>query len=141
MTYLNVEKLFGQNRWAFVDRLSRTIEGSSKHFDTDWHSQHVSSELASSVLVVDVSSTFENLEPVSQQMSTYLHDGLLTFDLEHLAFALSPVAQSDIHDLSILREFDVIQHDERALDVEDGAVVNSRGDFIVGLKMIFHGFF
>jgi len=127
---LNVEELLGQNRRAFVDWLSRTVEGSSKHFDTDWHSQHISSELASSVLVVDVSSTFENL-----------HDGLLTFDLEHLAFALSPVAQSDIHDLSILREFDVIQHDERALDVEDGAVVDSRGDFIVGLKMIFHGFF
>ena len=72
---------------------------------------------------------------------TYLYDGLLALDLEHLAFALGAVTEADIYDLSILWELHIVQDNERALDVQDGAIVDAGSDVVLCLlllKMISH---
>ena len=46
-----------------VDGLALSVELATKHFSGDGHLQHVTSELAVSVRVVDFRCTFEDLKP------------------------------------------------------------------------------
>ena len=45
-----------------VDGLALSVELATKHFSGDGHLQHVTSELAVSVRVVDIRGAFENLK-------------------------------------------------------------------------------
>jgi len=60
-TYLDVEEFFGEHWGSMVDWVTGTVEGSTKHFNTHWHSEYIAGELASRVDVVDTGRTFENL--------------------------------------------------------------------------------
>ena len=60
-TYLNVQEVFGQHGRAVVDGLSLPVELATQHLCADRHLEHVACELAMSVRVVNVSSTFEDL--------------------------------------------------------------------------------
>ena len=61
VTYLDVEELFSQHGRSVIDGLTGTIELAAQHFSGDWHSEHITGELAMGVLIVDVSSAFEDL--------------------------------------------------------------------------------
>ena len=61
---------------------------------------------------------------------TYLYDCLLSFDLKYLAFSHSAISESDINDLCILGEFDIVEDDEWAFYVKDGSVIDSGCDFV-----------
>jgi hypothetical protein len=45
-----------------IDGCSRTIEYSTKHFNTHWHSKHISGELAGCAQVVNIGGTLEDLK-------------------------------------------------------------------------------
>ena len=60
-THLNVEEVFGEHGRAVVNRLALTVELATKHLSGDGHLEHVTSELAMSVRVVDVGCALENL--------------------------------------------------------------------------------
>ena len=60
-TYLDVEEVFGEDGRAVVNRLTLTVELATKHLSGDGHLEHVTSELAMSVRVVDVGCAFEDL--------------------------------------------------------------------------------
>lgn len=62
---------------------------------------------------------------------TYLDDGLFALDLKDLAFSLDSVSESDVDDLSVLGELDVVQHDKWAFDIKDSSVIDSWGDVVI----------
>ena len=62
MTYLNVEEVFSEHGRAVVNGNTRTVELAAEHLCADWHPEHVTSELAVSVSVVDFRRAFENLQ-------------------------------------------------------------------------------
>jgi len=68
---------------------------------------------------------------VSDCGSTYLDDGLLSLDLKDLTFPYDSVSETDVDDLCVLGELDVVENDERPFDVEDGPVVDSGGNVVV----------
>lgn len=142
-TYLDIQEFLREHGRTLVDRLTRAVERSAEHFDAHGHAEHVTGELASGAEVIDSSGTFENLQTLVERRVTYLYDGLLALDLEDLAFALGAVTEADVDDLCVLRELDVVKNDERALDVQDGSVVNAGSDVdavvpVDCAKMIFH---
>jgi hypothetical protein len=47
--YLDIKELLSKDRRAIVNGVSRTIEGTPKHLNTDRHAQHIACELAMSV--------------------------------------------------------------------------------------------
>jgi hypothetical protein len=65
-TYLDVEEFFGQDWRSMIDWVTRSVECSTKHFNTHWHSEYITSELASRMDVIDTGRTFENLNQNSQ---------------------------------------------------------------------------
>jgi len=72
-TYLDIEELFREHWGSMVDWVSRTVEGSTKHFNTHGHSEYITGELASGGHVIDIGGTLENLQRTKQAVSTY-HD-------------------------------------------------------------------
>ena len=58
---INVLEFLSEHWWTFINRGTRTIEDSSKHFLCNRHLQCFTSELAVSVQTVDTISSFENL--------------------------------------------------------------------------------
>ena len=60
-TYLDIEEILGEHGWTMIDWGSLTIELATKHLSGDGHAEHITSELAMSVGVVDVGGSFENL--------------------------------------------------------------------------------
>jgi len=67
----------------------------------------------------------------SLSFSTYLYDGLFTLDLEHLSLSHNSISQSDIDNLSILGELDVLKDDEWSIDILHSSVIDSRGNIVV----------
>lgn len=62
---------------------------------------------------------------------TYLYNGLLSLDLEDLTLSHYSVSQSNIDNLGILGELDVLEDDEWSVDIEDSSVVDSGCDVVV----------
>ena len=60
-THLNVQEILGEDGWTVVDRLALTVELATKHLSGDGHLEDVAGELAMSVRVVNVSSSFKDL--------------------------------------------------------------------------------
>ena len=60
-TYLDIEELLGEHWGSVVDWVTRSIEGSTKHFNAHWHPEYITGELASRGHVIDIGGTFENL--------------------------------------------------------------------------------
>jgi len=58
---IDVLEFLSEHWWTFINRSTRTIEDSSKHFLCNRHLQCFTSELAVSVQAVDTISSFENL--------------------------------------------------------------------------------
>lgn len=48
-----------------------------------------------------------------------------------MTFSDGAVSETDVDDFGILGEFNIIENDERAVDFDDGSVVDSGGDIIV----------
>ena len=61
VAYLDIEEVFGEDRWTVVDRGSLTIELATKHLSGDGHAEHIASELTMSVQVVNTGSSFKDL--------------------------------------------------------------------------------
>lgn len=61
VTYLNVEEVFGEYGRTVVNRLTLSIELATKHLSGDGHLEHITSELAMGVRVVDVGCAFKDL--------------------------------------------------------------------------------
>ena len=49
-----------------------------------------------------------------------------------MSLPLGAVSEGDIDDFCVLGELDIVKDDKRSLDVEDGSVVDTRGDVVVG---------
>lgn len=60
-TYLDIEELLGQYWRTLINWLTRTIEHSSKHFNTHGHSEDITSELTGGAHVINTGGTFEDL--------------------------------------------------------------------------------
>lgn len=63
---------------------------------------------------------------------TYLYDGLFSFDLKYLTFSYRAITKSDIDDLCVFRKFDIVEDDERTLNIKDSSIVDSRSDVVIG---------
>lgn len=61
-TYLDIKELLCEHRRSLIDWVTRSIEHSSQHFDTHWHSQDVTGELTCGSEVIDVGGSFEDLQ-------------------------------------------------------------------------------
>jgi hypothetical protein len=103
-----------------VDRLTLTVELATKHLSGDGHLEHVASELAMSVRVVDVGSALKDLD-----------DGLPSGDFKDLALSGLPVAELHVDNFGVPGELDVVKDDEGSLDIEDCAVVYTGCDVVV----------
>ena len=64
-------------------------------------------------------------------MDTYLYDSLLSLDLKNLTLSDDTVSESNIDNLCILGELDVIQDDQWTLDIEHRSVVDTWRDVVV----------
>jgi len=62
---------------------------------------------------------------------TYLYNGLFSLDLQNLSFSHNSISQSDIDNLGVLGELDVLEDDEGSIDIEDSSVVDSRSNVVV----------
>ena len=60
-TYLDVKEVLSQDWRAIVDWSTLSVELTAKHFSTDGHAEHITSELTMGVGVVDVGGTLEDL--------------------------------------------------------------------------------
>ena len=65
-TYLNVKEVFCEDGWTMVNRLTLSVELSTKHLCGDGHLEHIASELAMRVRVINVCSTLKDLSKSSQ---------------------------------------------------------------------------
>lgn len=70
-----------------------------------------------------------NLE---RENTTYLDDSLLSFNLKDLSLSHDSISESDVDNFRISWELDVIKDDQRSLNIEDGSVVNSWSDVVIG---------
>jgi hypothetical protein len=61
-TNLDVEEVFGEDGGTMVDGLALSVELTTKHLSGDGHLQHVTSEFAVSMRVVNFGGTLKNLE-------------------------------------------------------------------------------
>ena len=61
-TYLNIQEFLSQHWRSVINWVTGSIESSTKHFNTHWHSKYITSELASSGHVIDIGGTLENLK-------------------------------------------------------------------------------
>ena len=59
--YLDVEEVFSKDWWTMINWSSLTIELATKHLSGDGHLEDVAGELAMSVGVVNVCSSFKDL--------------------------------------------------------------------------------
>lgn len=64
--------------------------------------------------------------------TTYLDDSLLSLDLNDLSFSHDTVAESNVDNLGISWELDVVEDDQRPLNIKDCSVINSWSDVVVG---------
>lgn len=117
---LDIEELLCEHWGSVVDWVTGSIEGSTKHFNAHWHPEYVTGELASRGHVVDIGGTLENL-----------YNSLLALDLQHLSLSHYSISQSNIDNLGILGELDVLEDDEGSVDILDGSVVDSGSDVVV----------
>ena len=60
-TYLNIQEFLSQHWRSVINWVTGSIESSTKHFNTHWHSKYITSELASSRNVINTGCSFENL--------------------------------------------------------------------------------
>jgi len=68
---IDVLEFLSEHWWTFINRSTRTIEHSSKHFLCNRHLQCFTSELAMSIQTVDTISSFENLCQNKYYISQY----------------------------------------------------------------------
>lgn len=61
-TYLDIEELFSEHRRTLIDRRTGAIKGSTKHLNAHWHAHDITGELDGRANIVNISSTFENLQ-------------------------------------------------------------------------------
>lgn len=59
---LDIKELLCEHRRSLIDWVTGSIEHSSEHFDTHWHSQDVTGELTCGSEVIDVGGSFEDLQ-------------------------------------------------------------------------------
>ena len=68
----------------------------------------VNSQVVVRLSISEVPSKIYKINVSKHGANTYLDDSLLSFDLEDLTFSDSSVSKSDINDLGILGELDVV---------------------------------
>merc|ERR1712166_798356 len=117
---LNVKEVFGEDGWTTINGLTGTVELTTQHLGRDWHAQNITSELNVRLQIINIGSTFENLD-----------DGSLTADLENLTFSNLTVSKTDVHDLGVFGEFNIVENDKGTLDIEHGTVIDTRRDIVV----------
>jgi hypothetical protein len=61
----------------------------------------------------------------------YLHNGTLASNLKYLPLADTSITETDIDDLSVLWELDVVEDNQRSVDLYDCAVVDARCNVVV----------
>ena len=79
-TYLDIEEFFCEHWRSVIDWVAGSIEGSTKHFNTHWHSEYITSKLTSSGDVINTRCSFENLK----KMSSLVIRTSLLFMMGHL---------------------------------------------------------
>merc|ERR1719491_1072387 len=117
---VDVEVGLRQDGRAVVDDLSGSVERPPKHLLRHAHLEHVSSELAPRLEVVDVRGALEDLD-----------DGPGAGHLEDLAGALGAVRQGEVDDFGVLWQFHVVQQDQRVVHSGDRPVLEAGNDRIV----------
>lgn len=65
------------------------------------------------------------------KINAYLYDGLLSLDLEDLALSDGAVSQSNVYDLCVLWEFNIVEDNQRSNDILNCSVINSWGNVVV----------
>lgn len=83
-----------------VDGLALSVELTTKHLSGDGHLQHVASEFAVSMRVVNFGGTLKNLD-----------DGFLSADFKNLALSGLSVSELNVYDLCIPGELNVVKDD------------------------------
>ena len=53
LTYLNIQEFLCKHWRSMINRITRSIECSTKHFNAHWHSEYITGELASGRDVID----------------------------------------------------------------------------------------
>mmetsp|Transcript_7110 Transcript_7110/g.17954 ORF Transcript_7110/g.17954 Transcript_7110/m.17954 type:complete len:561 (+) Transcript_7110:182-1864(+) len=117
---VDVQVILCQHRGSLVNGLARAVEGTAHEVVGDGHLQSVARKLDVAVPDVDVAGALEDL-----------HDGLLLVDLQDLALPHGAVRQVHVDNLAIGRELDVVHDHKRALDADDGPVVDAWVDPVV----------
>jgi hypothetical protein len=62
---------------------------------------------------------------------TYLHNSALVVDFEDLTLSQGAVAKTDVHNLGVFGELDVVENDEGTVHITDGTVVHTGSDVVV----------
>jgi hypothetical protein len=65
---------------------------------------------------------------------------MLTSSLEDLTRSLGAIGQSQLDDLVVSRELDILHDDQRSIDTADGVIPDSRYDRVGGRFSWIHGF-
>jgi hypothetical protein len=60
-----------------------------------------------------------------------LDNGSFSGNLEDLSFSDRTITEADIDDLSILREFDIIEDDQGSIYLDNCSVVDSGGNIVI----------
>lgn len=117
---LDIQELFSKHRRALVDGNSRTIEGPAKHLLRNGHFEHFACELAVRVKVVDPACSFEDLD-----------DGSLASYFENLPFPDGSVSETNVDDFCVPRKFDIVEDDQRTIDLDDRSIIDFGSDVII----------
>mmetsp|Transcript_62504 Transcript_62504/g.167420 ORF Transcript_62504/g.167420 Transcript_62504/m.167420 type:complete len:421 (+) Transcript_62504:365-1627(+) len=117
---VDVQVVLRQHSGPLVQRLARSVEGTTNHLIRDRHLQRVTREFDMRVLVVHSRGTLE-----------HLHNSLAVVHLQHLALSYAAVSQCQVDDLRKAWELHIVQNHQRSLNTRDGLVVNSWGNLVV----------
>mmetsp|Transcript_19577 Transcript_19577/g.35526 ORF Transcript_19577/g.35526 Transcript_19577/m.35526 type:complete len:303 (+) Transcript_19577:852-1760(+) len=94
---VNIKVRLSQHLGGRVNHLSRSVKGSSKHLLRNSHFEHIASELAPGLPVVDARSSLK-----------HLHNSARARYLQHLSRAGSTISQSQINNLGKLGQLNIV---------------------------------
>ena len=111
MVNLDIQEVLGHDVGPLVNGFSRPIEDPAQHVFGNRSPEDVASELAGGLLGVDAGGPLEDL-----------NDGLGSGHLKNLTSPVAAVRQLQVDDFSELRELDIIQDDQGAVDTRHSSV-------------------
>jgi len=117
---LDVEEVLSEHSGALINWDTGTVELTTQHFCGDRHAEHITSELDVSLQVIDIRSTFENL-----------NNSTSVVNLEDLTLSQGAIAKTDVHNLGVFGELDIVENDKGAVNVFDGTVIDTGSDVVV----------